>query len=73
MKSAIRKSLGTTGDSAAGYTPGTSAFSLTSCASSPKEKDGEQVLFIGDNIAVASTHYGKVKIFLLRIRRIIKY
>ena len=32
----------------------------------PNEKDDKQVLFIGDNIAVAETTYGKVRGFILR-------
>ncbi len=32
----------------------------------PKEKEDEQVLFVGDNIAVANTQYGKVRGYILR-------
>jgi para-nitrobenzyl esterase len=51
------------GTGAAGFTLGTSA--LTSCTSSAKkeEEDG-QVIFIGDNIAIADTAYGKVRGFI---------
>ncbi|MEZ5071312.1 MAG: carboxylesterase family protein [Bacteroidales bacterium] len=45
-----------------------SALPLTSCVrepESPAEDDG-QILFIGDDIALADTEYGKVKGFLLR-------
>lgn len=32
----------------------------------PKEKEEEQLLFVGDNIAVANTQYGKVRGYILR-------
>jgi len=66
MKSSRRKFLGTMGASAAGLTLGTSTFSLTSCASSSNEEDNGQILFIGDEIALADTKYGKVKGYVLR-------
>ncbi|UTA70341.1 carboxylesterase/lipase family protein [Emticicia sp. 21SJ11W-3] len=31
-----------------------------------KEKDDEQILFVGDNIAVANTSYGKIRGYILR-------
>jgi para-nitrobenzyl esterase len=37
----------------------------SSCTSKPQQDDG-QVLFIGDNIAVADTAYGKVRGYILR-------
>ena len=44
------------------------ALMLTACASKPdntSQKDG-QVLFIGDDIAVTDTTYGKVRGYILR-------
>jgi para-nitrobenzyl esterase len=68
MKSNRRKFFQTVGAGAAGLTLGTAAMSLASCASpsSKKEEDDGQVLLIGDNIAVADTHYGKVRGYVLR-------
>lgn len=56
-------SVGTTG-----LTLGSSTLSFASCTSSTdnKERDDAQVLFIGDNIALADTQYGKVKGYVLR-------
>lgn len=67
MKSNRRKFIQNLGAGAAGITLGSSTISLASCASpaSGKDEDG-QILFIGDNIALADTQYGKVKGFLLR-------
>jgi para-nitrobenzyl esterase len=68
MKSNRRKFIQNLGAGAAGLTLGTSAISLTSCTSpsvKKKEEDG-QILFIGDNIALADTQYGKVKGYVLR-------
>lgn len=55
------------GTSAAGITIGASAINSPSCSTkvSNRESD-EQILFIGDNIALADTKYGKVKGYLLR-------
>jgi para-nitrobenzyl esterase len=56
------------GAGTAGLTLGTAALSATSCSASTgkgKEEDG-QVIFIGDNIAVAETTYGKVRGFIHR-------
>lgn len=51
------------GTGAAGLTLGTTAFS--SCASTiKKEEEDGQVIFIGDNIAIADTTYGKVRGFI---------
>ena len=54
------------GTGAAGFTLGTAALSATSCAASlpGKEEDDKQVIFIGDNIAVAETTNGKVRGFI---------
>lgn len=48
-----------------GLALGTSAASCSSAALKKEEEDG-QILFIGDNIAVADTQYGKVKGYQLR-------
>lgn len=53
------------GAGATGLALGTSATSCTQAASKKEEEDG-QVLFIGDNIALADTQYGKVKGYQLR-------
>jgi para-nitrobenzyl esterase len=65
MKSNRRKFIQTMGTGAAGLTIGSAALSLSSCTSSgtKKEEDG-QIMFIGDNIAVAETTYGKVRGFI---------
>ena len=62
MKSNRRDFLKTMGAGATGFTIGGSALSLASSTSvsSKAEEDG-QILFIGDNIAVADTQYGRVK------------
>jgi len=53
------------GAGATGLAFGTAA--VTSCTSAgKKEEDDSQILFIGDNIAVADTQYGKVKGYQLR-------
>jgi para-nitrobenzyl esterase len=68
MKSNRRKFIQNLGAGAAGLTLGTSAISLASCSSpaaKKKEEDG-QVLFIGDNIALADTTYGKVRGFIMK-------
>jgi para-nitrobenzyl esterase len=68
MKSNRRKFFQTMGVGAAGLTLGTAAMSLTSCASASAKKEDEdgQILFVGDNIAVADTQYGKVRGYVLR-------
>jgi para-nitrobenzyl esterase len=68
MKSTRRKFFQTMGTGAAGLTLGSTAVSLASCAAPAAKKDEEdgQILFIGDNIALADTQYGKVKGFQLR-------
>ncbi len=55
------------GAGAAGLTIGTTAVSTSSWASpsdNKKEEEDGQVIFIGDNIAVAETTYGKVRGFI---------
>jgi para-nitrobenzyl esterase len=66
MKSNRRKFLKTMGSGATGLTIGASAFSISSINPPALKKDAEdgQVLFIGDNIALADTKYGKVKGYL---------
>jgi para-nitrobenzyl esterase len=56
------------GAGAAGLAIGATAGSAVSCASpaAKKEENDGQVLFIGDNIALADTQYGKVKGYQLR-------
>ena len=68
MKSNRRKFIQNLGAGAAGLTLGTTTISLTSCSSSSAKKEDEdgQILFIGDNIAVADTTYGKVRGFIHR-------
>ena len=66
MKSNRRKFLRNFGTGAAGLTLGSSAISLAATTSvTGKDEDG-QILFIGDNIAVAETSYGKVRGFIHR-------
>lgn len=70
MKSNRRNFIQKLGLSTAGL--GTAGLGLSSTLTSeakgfkPKEKEDEQVLFVGDNIAVASTQYGKVRGYILR-------
>ena len=66
MKSNRRKFIQILGSGAAGLTLGTSAITLTSCSSTSAKKEDEdgQILFIGDNIAVAETTNGKVRGFI---------
>lgn len=63
MKSNRRNFIRTMGAGATGLALGTA--SSCSQAAPKKEEDG-QVLFIGDNIALAETQYGKVKGYQLR-------
>ena len=51
---------------ATGLTLGTAGLSVKSCAIQNVTGDEDQVLFIGDDIAVADTQYGKVKGYILR-------
>ena len=61
-----RKFIQNLGAGAAGLTLGTSALSINSCSSPSIKKEDEdgQILFIGDNIAVADTTNGKVRGFI---------
>lgn len=53
------------GAGAAGLSLGSATSGLSSC-SSGLPKYGEQVLFVGENIALADTQYGKVRGYILR-------
>lgn len=68
MKSNRRTFFKTAGLGATGFTLGATAISLASCTalSSKKDEDDGQILYIGDNIAVADTQYGKVRGYMLR-------
>jgi para-nitrobenzyl esterase len=68
MKSNRRNFIKTVGAGATGLAMGTASVSLASCSTTTMEKkqDDGQVLFIGDNIALADTQYGKVKGYILR-------
>ena len=68
MRSNRRNFIKTMGTGATGLTFGAAAMSLTSCApkGAKKHEDDSQILFIGDNIAIAETQYGKVKGYILR-------
>jgi para-nitrobenzyl esterase len=66
MKTNRRKFIQIAGTGAAGMTLGTAAITVSSCGTSAKIKDEDdgQIMFIGDNIAVAETTYGKVRGFI---------
>ena len=67
MKSDRRDFIKTMGAGATGLALGGSTIAAASCSSKANEAgNGEQVLFIGDNIALAETRYGKVKGYQLR-------
>jgi para-nitrobenzyl esterase len=68
MKTNRRRFLGTLGAGTAGVTIGSGALAMTSCKPVQGGKNDEdgQVIFIGDNIAVADTVYGKVRGFIHR-------
>jgi para-nitrobenzyl esterase len=68
MKTNRRKFIATLGAGAAGLTVSTAGLSAASLSSSSVKKDDEdgQVIFIGDNIALAETTYGKVRGFIHR-------
>jgi para-nitrobenzyl esterase len=68
MKTNRRSFIRTMGVGATGIAVGTTAVSAATSsppASKKKEEDG-QILFIGDNIALTDTQYGKVKGYMLR-------
>ena len=65
MKTDRRKFIQTMGAGAAGLTMGSSALNLSSKSFSERENDDDgQVIFIGDNIAIAETASGKVRGFI---------
>ncbi len=67
MKIDRRKFFKTVGTGTAALGLGSVPFvSQASSLSSQQKEDDEQVLFIGDNIAIADTVYGKVKGYILR-------
>jgi para-nitrobenzyl esterase len=68
MKSNRREFFETMGAGAAGLTIGAGVLSAVSCGSVGKkqEKEDEQILFVGDNIAQTDTQYGKVRGYKLR-------
>ena len=67
MKTDRRNFFQTMGAGAAGLGLA-SAFPLTACTPSMKnsEENNDQILFVGDDIAIAETVYGKVQGILLR-------
>jgi para-nitrobenzyl esterase len=64
MKSNRRKFIRNLGAGAAGLSLGPSAIASASGASAPAKDDDAQILFIGDNIAIAETTNGKVRGFI---------
>lgn len=65
MKTNRRTFIQTMGAGATGLSLGAVAFSTSSCSvTETNEKEEEQYLFIGDNIAVADTSNGKVRGFI---------
>ncbi len=66
MKSGRRKFIQTIGAGAAGLSLSSPAIIGCSSASQTKDNKDGQILFIGDNIAVAETKYGKVRGYILR-------
>ncbi len=65
MKSNRRQFMQSVGTGAAGVAIGSAVVS-TGCSTNQAGGKDEQVLFVGDNIAVASTQYGKVRGYQLR-------
>jgi para-nitrobenzyl esterase len=65
MKSNRRKFIGTLGAGATAMALGSTSLSCSSAVSKKEEDDG-QILFIGDNIAVAETQYGKIRGYQMR-------
>ena len=66
MKSNRREFFETIGVGAAGVAVGAGILSSASCGSPENKEENEQILLIGDNIAVADTQYGKVRGYRLR-------
>jgi para-nitrobenzyl esterase len=65
MRSNRRNFIRTIGAGAAGLSLGSAATGMTSCKSNLPEYN-DQVLFIGENIALTDTQYGKVRGYILR-------
>jgi para-nitrobenzyl esterase len=66
MKSGRRKFIQTLGAGAAGLSLASPIVFSSSCAPQVKVNKDGQILFVGDNIAVAETIYGKVRGYVLR-------
>jgi para-nitrobenzyl esterase len=68
MKANRRKFFQMVGAGATGLTVGAGILSSASCQSvgTKKEEEDKQILFIGDNIALVDTNYGKVRGYILR-------
>jgi para-nitrobenzyl esterase len=68
MKANRRKFFQMVGAGATGLTVGAGILSSASCQSvgTKKEEEDKQILFIGDNIALVGTNYGKVRGYILR-------
>lgn len=68
MTTTRRNFLKAVGISTSGVALGASSLAFSSCAPASKEPaaDDEQQLFIGDDVAIAQTEYGKVQGILLR-------
>jgi para-nitrobenzyl esterase len=68
MKSNRREFFGNIGAGAAGLTIGAGMLSSVSCGSKEikQEKEDEQILYVGDTIALADTQHGKVRGYTLR-------
>lgn len=65
MKSTRRGFIRTMGAGAAGLSLGSATTGLSSCSTGSQDHD-KQILFIGENIAIADTQYGKVRGYILR-------
>lgn len=66
MKSNRRNFIKQAGAGTAGLSLASTPFLLSSCGKKADIKDDGQQLFIGDNIAVTDTTYGKVRGYILR-------
>jgi para-nitrobenzyl esterase len=65
MKANRRRFIQSLGTSSAGIAIGASGIAMAPETAQAKGQDG-QVLLVGDNIAVANTHHGKVRGYVLR-------
>ncbi|HSW40644.1 MAG TPA: carboxylesterase family protein [Acidobacteriota bacterium] len=66
MKSDRREFFGTLGTGAAGFAVGAGILSSASCGQRETALKDSQVLFVGENIALADTSSGKVRGYILR-------